>query len=633
MKWLYKFFEKYYDQTISSAGLGLFRIFFGLVILLEAIIIYQFRYLVFAPREPVLTYILIAWFPFIIMLILGLFTRIATIGNYMGVLACISSLTTYEYHHDYVVIGVSFLMLMVPMGAGFSLDNLLKKLVRSTNRSEYKVNHQMPYIYYLLFIFVGIALVYFDSIFYKWSSPMWRGGLGLWFPASMPVAINRDMSFLLDQYWLVYPLGIVTIIFETIFIVAMWFRKLNPIMFLVGIGLHVGIVVFFPIPLFGLGVTALYLLLIPETWWFKVADWLKVKSPRMTVFYDGDCPLCLRTKITVQHFDFRNAIEFKTVQASAHEYQQLSSIDEKELINDIFSVDNKGQVAKGIDTYRKILFYMGFTAPLALFFILPPFRQIAAWVYRIVASNRARIDCNEEACAIEMPFKDTDVDSIKISRTLTWKNIKVSFLAFVFMGIFALQLFYVVRDSSGMSKIARAAGYGADQIQLRRDTVDFAKMTCAFMGITTHGVFMDNHFAKFNHLIGVTYIEEDGSETWLPMSLENGGHGPFAQGRFWVKWTFRVNSQNVRQHILKQGLRQFTREWARQNDIPLDGAKFKVKVKVFDRPAGWTKGHLKTQLQEPWQTAGQVSWEKGRFKSSLANIESLIKKGTSTPAP
>ena len=93
---------------------------------------------------------------------------------------------------------------------------------------------------------------------------MWSSGLGLWKPASVPHAIWCDLSFLLNQRPLVIFLGYLTLYFETAFVILIWFPRLRLPLFVIGIGLHLGTAIVFPLPWFGLVMCALYIPLLPR---------------------------------------------------------------------------------------------------------------------------------------------------------------------------------------------------------------------------------------------------------------------------------------------------------------------------------------------------------------------------------
>lgn len=194
---------------------------------------------------------------------LGLFTRVSTILNYILSLVFVAFIDTYECHMFYVYTGLNFIMLFMPVSRTWSLDRLLQKLRYSSARHEYSPPSTVSKLSYTFPVFLALGLVYADSIFYKVWSPSWMSGIGLWLPSSLPMITTNSFPWLIDQQWLVRGLGFLTVFFEFIFIFIMWFRRARWPLFIIGMGLHLGILVYFPIPWFGLGVMGLYFLMMP----------------------------------------------------------------------------------------------------------------------------------------------------------------------------------------------------------------------------------------------------------------------------------------------------------------------------------------------------------------------------------
>src|SRR5690606_30428913 len=124
----------------------------------------------------------------------------------------------YEYHMFYIYMTINFVILFVNLSRSTSLDRLIAKLKFSTSRVTYEPPNNTSVLSYFVIILVGIGFVYFDSVFYKFSSPLWLNGLGVWLPASVPQITHVNTTFLLNQKWLMLFLGYLTLVFETIFI-------------------------------------------------------------------------------------------------------------------------------------------------------------------------------------------------------------------------------------------------------------------------------------------------------------------------------------------------------------------------------------------------------------------------------
>lgn len=280
-----KLFDKIkeiHDNKVDGTGLALFRITYSIVLFFEIAQLYYYRHLVFdripylVPYEIDFTFPLLIWLGVILMMVFGLYTRIASILNWVLTIVFLATISTYEYHMFYVYQGVNFLLMFLPVSKMLSFDRKLLTMKHSTTKSKYVPPTKVSQWAYYIPVLVALAFVYFDSIFFKFSSPNWMSGMGLWFPASLPMITHVDTSFLMNQKWLVYTLGYVTICFELVFMFIFWFKWARWPLFIVGAGLHLGILLEFPIPYFALGVCAIYLLMVPVSFWGTVGRWLKI---------------------------------------------------------------------------------------------------------------------------------------------------------------------------------------------------------------------------------------------------------------------------------------------------------------------------------------------------------------------
>jgi uncharacterized membrane protein YphA (DoxX/SURF4 family) len=281
-----RFIEHRLDKQVSSLGLGVFRVAYGCVLFLEVAQLFYFRHFFFdpipyvSPRTTDMTFALSVWLVVIACLTIGLFTRPAAIVNYAFTIMTLGRFSTFEYHHDYILIGVNFLLMFLPVGRRLSVDRLIKSRPSATRSSSSEPPCTVSVLAYEVPVFLGIALVYFDSAVFKIFSPMWAAGLGLWQPASAPYATFVDWSWLLDQRALIQGLGFLVILFEAAFIFLMWFRQARIPLLVLGIGLHLGILLIFALPLFALGVASLFLLMVPAGWWENLAARASAPLPR-----------------------------------------------------------------------------------------------------------------------------------------------------------------------------------------------------------------------------------------------------------------------------------------------------------------------------------------------------------------
>jgi len=184
LKKLHKFINATFDKKVNGIGLAVFRIAYAIVLLCEIAQMYYFRHLIFDKipyidrAENNFGIPIGIWFLSVVFILFGAFTRWATVINYLFSLTLIGSITTFEYHVFYAYMGINFLIMFMPLSQCFSLDRLFQKLKYSNTTFQYNPTKNVSQFFYFLLPFVGIGLVYFDSVFYKLASNMWLEGLG-----------------------------------------------------------------------------------------------------------------------------------------------------------------------------------------------------------------------------------------------------------------------------------------------------------------------------------------------------------------------------------------------------------------------------------------------------------------------
>jgi uncharacterized membrane protein YphA (DoxX/SURF4 family) len=258
------------SESVSATGLAVFRIAYGSVLLAEIVQLFRYRQLVFHPipylwpAENAVEPLLLVWMVAVAMLIVGWMTKPAAIASYVATLVTFSSFTSYEYHIDFVFTTVNALLVFLPVSNRLSVDSVLAA------RKGCSLSSHVSLLLYDAIIFSAVAIVYFDSVLFKLWSPMWIDGLGVWLPAAYPHNTWMDVSELLDNRYLMQFASYLTLALESVFILLMWNRRYRIILLCVGLPLHIGIILVFPIPLFALAMIALYLPLVPPHWWDRI---------------------------------------------------------------------------------------------------------------------------------------------------------------------------------------------------------------------------------------------------------------------------------------------------------------------------------------------------------------------------
>jgi hypothetical protein len=292
-------------------------------------------------------------------------------------------------------------------------------------------------------------------------------------------------------------------------------------------------------------------------------------------------------------------------------------------LNDIHSVTSKGEVSKGYETYRKAFTSMLWTFPLALLMYVPGISHLGRAIYSYIAENRTNERCTDATCGYEPPVLPKSDTEFKLLHNLTLRELKIFSLKVLLASAVLIQL--AVSLNASLAKKIRHSGFLKDTFfdgSLTAFSSNVKAVARPLLGITNHPVFMDFHFKRYNHIVAIVYKGKSGLE-FLPVINEKGQPGAYLKGGNFVNWTFKVNSADINQAKLSEGILRYTAFWAGSKGHSLKDLQFVIVVKKIENYIDWEKDFLKKQLNAPWQVAGTAGWKDGEFSTDLSDIEKM----------
>lgn len=568
----------FFFKKVSSIGLALFRVAYSFVFLFEVLKIFNYRHLYFdklpylTPHFPDSTLMFFLWIGILIFLILGWYTRMMAILNYVLTLVFVSSAINYEYHMFYVYTGMNFLFLFLPISKTLSVD-LVRKKLKYIDQGMLYTPPKVSKMNYFLPVFVGLALVYFDSaIFYKMKSPMWLEGLGLWLPSSLPHITISNNQWLLNQEFLVRSLSYITMAFEFLFIFLFWHKKFRIPLVIIGIGLHIGIFIEYPIPYFAWGCLSIYILLVPIALWGKIWQKIGHKKEKLSLYYNDSGVSAHRFKAVVEFLDIFKRIRFRGFEANAQ--RELIAPPATIPKGALYVQKTTGDAYTGAYLFHKI----AEEAPLC--YVLLGLHKI----------NLFRSLIPEDFVTYSKPkvFSQFSIneDQTYQRRSKLRNGLVVSFLLLSIL--FQTQVNYsFFGDNSTTYKVNHAL--------------------VRYLGICDHPVFMDFHFKGYTNLFGLKY-----NNKFLPILDENGMPDDYLCGGTWVNFMWRVNMPYGKENSfsLRKGFANYSSFWAHQNEINLrENQEFEIVRKEIEVPFKWKKDLLKTNIEGSWENVGKLVWK------------------------
>jgi predicted DCC family thiol-disulfide oxidoreductase YuxK len=127
---------------------------------------------------------------------------------------------------------------------------------------------------------------------------------------------------------------------------------------------------------------------------------------RVEVFYDGDCPLCMREIRFLQRLDRRAQIRFTNIAEPEFDAAKLG-IDHATLMRKIHGRSSNGRWFEGVEVFRQLYEAVGFRRLVAAS-RAPGIAQLLDVGYEVFAKNRLRLTgrCDADSCNAQMvPFQ------------------------------------------------------------------------------------------------------------------------------------------------------------------------------------------------------------------------------------
>lgn len=117
------------------------------------------------------------------------------------------------------------------------------------------------------------------------------------------------------------------------------------------------------------------------------------------LFFDGECPLCMREVRLLKRLDRRGRIRFTDIAAADFD-ARAAGVDQSVLMAQIHARLPSGEMVTGVEVFRRLYEAVGFGPAVALS-RLPGIRYVLDLGYAWFARNRLRLTgrCDAATCA------------------------------------------------------------------------------------------------------------------------------------------------------------------------------------------------------------------------------------------
>jgi hypothetical protein len=145
-----------------------------------------------------------------------------------------------------------------------------------------------------------------------------------------------------------------------------------------------------------------------------------------------------------------------------------------------------------------------------------------------------------------------------------------------------------------------------------------------FLGITPHALYLHDHFAGYDHILAITYTDQNGAEHWLSFVNEQGRLLSPNWGRVHSMWANIAVTPNIDNKRLHKFIMKVTAFWGQKIGLNLDTVVFNIKLKKISAPSYWVDDQLHKNFAAPWVTIGTAKWTDQQIVFDLPdNINTL----------
>ncbi len=122
---------------------------------------------------------------------------------------------------------------------------------------------------------------------------------------------------------------------------------------------------------------------------------------QVEVYFDGECPLCMREIRMLQRLDRRERIRFTDIAAPGFDERE-TGLNHATLMGRINGRLPNGDRIEGVEVFRQLYQAVGL-GPLVALTRLPGVSHVLDWAYTWFAKNRLRLTgrCESGACSID----------------------------------------------------------------------------------------------------------------------------------------------------------------------------------------------------------------------------------------
>jgi hypothetical protein len=182
-------------------------------------------------------------------LMVGFFSRVMAVLAYLIAVSYANRITPGAYFGlDNINCLLAMYLMLGPCGARYSLDRIWRLRRGAPREVPPSISANLA----IRLIQLHMCIIYLFSGLGKLQGESWWFGDAMWIVSANLEYQSLDMTWLANHVWLFNLLSHVTVFFEVFYCCLIWPRLTRPWMLLLAVCIHLGIVVAYGMPTFGL---------------------------------------------------------------------------------------------------------------------------------------------------------------------------------------------------------------------------------------------------------------------------------------------------------------------------------------------------------------------------------------------
>lgn len=353
-----------------------------------------------------------------LLVLLGLCTRPACVAMWACIVVLHLRAPNILNAGDVLLRVACFYLVLMPAGAAYSLDNLLRA------RRGLAVGQAVP-PWSLRLAQIQICILYTATAIEKLMGFASFADPGDWVGGS---AVRRTMAHALIArwpwfndlpLWVSAPASWLTLGWELFFPLLVLWRRTRYAALAYGVILHLGIFALMEVTHFSLTTLAWYWLFVPAVVVMDLAGRQTGSTEKRihTVFFDGMCPVCKKAKRNLERLDWLGRLQYEDIHNRPVAETALPAVTYADMLRQMYVKRPDGSYFGGFEAFRALASVLPLCWPLVPLLWLPGAKWIGTRMYKFIARNRFKFaKCDDEACSLHLKLlagKELDETVIK----------------------------------------------------------------------------------------------------------------------------------------------------------------------------------------------------------------------------